>query len=69
MAKLLSQELDPGEKLKNLLAGDNVDSKKKQQDGTIEEAKRDAILEQAFDDIIRNQEFQNKAAAIYKTEG
>ncbi len=69
MAKLLSQELDPGEKLKNLLAGDNVDSKKKQQDGTIEEAKRDAILEQAFDDIIKNQEFQNKAAAIYKTEG
>lgn len=69
MARIISQELDPNDKLNNLLAGDNVENKKRNVDGTIEDVKRDSIMEEAYSDVIKNEGFQREATAIYKTEG
>jgi hypothetical protein len=69
MAIVLSQELDPNDKLKNLLDGDNVENKRRRADGTVEDIKRNSIMEEAYDAVIKDENFQNEAVAIYKTDG
>lgn len=69
MARIISQELDPNDKLDNLLAGDNVENKRQKLDGTVEDVKRDSIMEDAYSAVIKNENFQKEAAAIYKAEG
>ena len=69
MAIVLSQELDPTDKLKNLLDGDNVENKRRKADGTVEDIKRNSIMEEAYDAVIKNEDFQKEAAAIYKADG
>lgn len=67
MARIISQELDPNDKLDNLLAGDNVDNQKKKADGKLEEVKWDSIMEEAYSAIIKNKDFQNEVLAAKGT--
>ena len=64
MAKILSQEIDPNEKLDNLLKWDNVVDK-----ADLKDVKWNLIVEKAFDDIMKNPAFQEEILAIYKKEG